>query len=249
MGISTLLAGMLVALLGWGAGILGNLVADILPACGQEPGPEHPLSPKDSARAGAAACWHYATLPWYLFRDGVCPHCGARRPPRAPLLESATVVTFLIGWWTGRHAPMGLASFWFYAVFFLAVLVIDLEHRRVLNIMVGPAAAIAVLMAALNGVPSLLYALLGGVIGFGLFLLVALIGRGRMGAGDVKLAGLIGLATGYPGVLSALFIGILLGGLAGIVLLITRRAGPKSFMAYAPYLALGTLLVLYRTLR
>ena len=240
---ATLLTGALVGLLGWLAGALANAAADLLPAVGREPGQVRAPAP-----AGQFAIWHYATLPWFFFRGGVCPHCRARRPPRAPLLELATVAAFLIGWWMGRDAPEGVVRYWCCAAFFLTVLVIDLEHRRVLNIMVGPAAGIALLAAALHGIPSLLSALLGGAIGLGLFLLVALIGRGKMGMGDVKLAGLIGLVTGYPDVLSALFIGILLGGLGGIALLITRRAGLKSFMAYAPYLSIGVLIVLLRSL-
>ena len=74
--------------------------------------------------------------------------------------------------------------------------------------------------------------------------LIALIGRGKLGAGDVKLAGVIGLMLGFPAAISALVIGILLGGAAAMLLLITRRAGRKSSLAYAPYLALGALLTL-----
>ena len=81
-------------------------------------------------------------------------------------------------------------------------------------------------------------------VGFGVFFLLALIGRGAMGLGDVKLAGVIGLMTGYPLVVAALALGIVLGGVAAIALLVTRRAGRKGTMAYAPYLALGTIIVL-----
>ena len=65
-----------------------------------------------------------------------------------------------------------------------------------------------------------------------------------MGAGDVKLAGVIGLMLGFPAAITALVIGIFLGGAAAIILLITHRAGRKSTFAYAPYLALGALVML-----
>ena len=70
-----------------------------------------------------------------------------------------------------------------------------------------------------------------------------------MGFGDVKLAGVIGLMLGYPFVVPALMVGIILGGLAALALLITRKAERKSYIAYAPYLALGALVVLFRLLR
>jgi leader peptidase (prepilin peptidase)/N-methyltransferase len=44
-------------------------------------------------------------------------------------------------------------------------------------------------------------------------------------------------------IISGLFFGILAGGLAAIVLLIVRKAGRKDFMAYGPWLALGSWIV------
>ena len=64
-----------------------------------------------------------------------------------------------------------------------------------------------------------------------------------MGMGDVKLAGVIGLMVGYPLVLPALLGGIILGGLAAALLLITKRATRKTAIAYAPYLCVGALAV------
>ena len=74
----------------------------------------------------------------------------------------------------------------------------------------------------------------GGVVGLGLFMLVYLLSRGHLGMGDVKLAGLIGLMLGYPAVINALVVGILLGARRGAIYLATRRATNKSTMAYAP---------------
>jgi len=43
--------------------------------------------------------------------------------------------------------------------------------------------------------------------------------------------------------LYALFWGIMFGGLAALLLLVSRRASLKSSFAYGPYLALGGLLI------
>ena len=97
-----------------------------------------------------------------------------------------------------------------------------------------------------EGVPGatrLPQALLGAALGFGLFVLIALLGRGAMGAGDVKLAGFIGLLVGYPAVLQALFAGIVFGGLAAPAAILMGR-GRKSTIPYAPWLALGAMVVL-----
>jgi leader peptidase (prepilin peptidase)/N-methyltransferase len=237
-------------LLGWLAGGLANWAADVLPGRGEASDPKTPPTVPAPGRHGPIAALHYLTLPWYPFRHGVCPHCGERRPVRAPLLEAATIATFALAWlltpdpWPLTPGPWPLVTTCLYATFLLAVLVIDLEHRRVLNVMVAPAAVVALLASLLPGGPTPAQALIGGALGFGIFFLLALLGRGAMGLGDVKLAGVIGLMTGYPLVVAALALGIVLGGVAAIALLVTRRAGRKGTMAYAPYLALGTIAVL-----
>lgn len=128
---------------------------------------------------------------------------------------------------------------------FLLIAVIDFEHRLVLN-RVLLAASVVALATTLLGVPGatrLPQALLGAALGFGLFVLIALLGRGAMGAGDVKLAGFIGLLVGYPAVLQALFAGIVFGGLAALAAILMGR-GRKSTIPYAPWLALGAMVVL-----
>jgi leader peptidase (prepilin peptidase)/N-methyltransferase len=191
---------------------------------------------------------HAFTLFWYPFRRGICPHCGERRSVRGPLVELASIAAYVAAWLLIGNDPASLLSAGLYIPFFLAVIVIDIEHRRVLNVMLAPAAVISLGLSLLPGSPSLLQAVIGGVVGFGLFLLIGIIGRGRMGAGDVKLAGVIGLMTGFPDVLIALALGIIAGGLAALALVLTRRAGMKSYIAYAPYLCVGAMVALARLL-
>jgi len=62
------------------------------------------------------------------------------------------------------------------------------------------------------------------------------------GLGDVKLIVFIGLVTGWPAVLSALLLGVVVAGVPALILLAARRS--RSVFSYGPYLALGALLVL-----
>ncbi len=221
---------LIVAVLaGWLGGALANLAADRLP---------------DSSIATPNGVWHYVTLPWYAARYGVCPCCGEHRPWRVPALEAAGMAPFAVTAALAPNLPVLLVG-WLYVAALLAVLVIDLEHRRVLNVMMAPLAVVALLASALPSQPGLLSALLGGAVGLALFGVLAFAGRGALGMGDVKLAGVIGLMLGYPAGLYALVGGIFLAGLAALLLLLTRRATRKSTIAYAPYLAVGTIVALW----
>lgn len=202
---------------GLAAGVLANLAADKLPKLNQPP---------ESPAAFTRAAW------------------------RSPAVVVALAVLFplLAQHHGGVIAPV-LVS-WAYAWFLTAVLVIDLETRRVLNVMVWPAALFAALAGLWLGQPSLPSILGGGLTAFLLFWGLYVVGRllfghGALGFGDVKLAAVIGLMTGYPGVLQALVIGAVLGGVSAVVLLATRRVGWKSTCAYAPYLAIGAMFALW----
>lgn len=169
-------------------------------------------------------------------------------PPYRPVRHLLVwMMTLGLGWLAYMRMGWRLESFFLAleAWFFLAVAVIDLEHRKVLNRMLMPVLPMLALWHAWAGVPNLVSALLGATTGFGLFLVLALIKPGSIGMGDVKLAGLIGFAAGLPGVIIALMVGIYSGGLAAIALLIYHRFRRRQTMAYAPYLVLGAWTALY----
>lgn len=124
------------------------------------------------------------------------------------------------------------------------VTVVDLAVRRIPNQLVLALIAWAVVQSLWTGHPTPSALVQGFLVGGGLFLVIAIVGRGAMGMGDVKLAAALGAVLGYPTVLSALFAGIVAGGVAALLLIASRRISRKDYMAYGPYLALGAILVL-----
>jgi leader peptidase (prepilin peptidase)/N-methyltransferase len=114
---------------------------------------------------------------------------------------------------------------------------------RVPNVITYPAAAGALLAAVLMPHGDVREALIGGAISGGLMLIVALVTRGGLGLGDVKLAGFAGLALGGSLILSALLITALTGGLAAAYLAVRVRS--RSYpMPYAPFISAGAIAVL-----
>jgi leader peptidase (prepilin peptidase)/N-methyltransferase len=146
--------------------------------------------------------------------------------------------------WARYGLSWRLLELVFYAVVFQLIALIDLRHRLVLNVVVYPAVPLTLLIRLLSPHPVVSSALLGGAAGLAFFLVVMLVGRGALGAGDVKLAAFIGVVVGFPEVLWALALGIVAGGLGALLVLITRRGGLKSYIPYAPFLCLGAMLVL-----
>jgi leader peptidase (prepilin peptidase)/N-methyltransferase len=186
----------------------------------------------------------------YLRLRGRCRYCQASVPRRLFWVELATALIFaLLYWHYGLSAELGVMIF--YACLFMIIFVIDLEHGLILNKVVYPAMIVAFLVA-LYPWPwftesigmRVAYAALGGAIGFGIFLLIAIVSRGGMGWGDVKLAALIGLATGFPLVFVAIIMGAILGGIVAVALVIAKKRERRGTVPFGPFLAVATMITL-----
>jgi leader peptidase (prepilin peptidase)/N-methyltransferase len=186
----------------------------------------------------------------YLRLRGRCRYCQASVPRRLFWVELATGLIFaLLYWHYGLSAELGFLAF--YACLFIIIFVIDLEHGLILNKVVYPGMVVALLLALypwpwLNEsiVMRVAYAALGGGIGFAIFLLIAIVSRGGMGWGDVKLAALIGLATGFPLVFVAIIMGAILGGIVAVALVIVKKRKRREAIPFGPFLALAAMVTL-----
>ena len=70
-------------------------------------------------------------------------------------------------------------------------------------------------------------------------LLISLLARDAFGGGDIKLMAAAGLYLGWELALSGAFIGMFVSGFYGIYLLVLKKAGKRSKIKLAPFLAFG----------
>lgn len=183
---------------------------------------------------------------WLLLPSGrrLKPHLESIRLSRLDVLLAVTTgAGFAASWAEYGTSPQTVIMSTYFGIFLL-ILVLDITHRWIPNVLLLPAAVLALVISVLTGHPPLDKALLGGTAGFLWFYLMAVAYRGALGAGDVKLAGLIGLMTGFPGVFVALTIGIVIGGVTAALLLVFGWKTPKSYIPYAPFLVAGALVTL-----
>lgn len=188
--------------------------------------------------------WYY--VQGYLARDGRDPRkqhvpwCGAR----AMGLISAAFGGVAALWWRLHPAWAEFLPVMIVVTLLVIIALVDLTVRRIPNQLVLVLFFWAVIQSLWTGHPSLTRLALGTLVGGGIFLLIAIAGRGALGMGDVKLAAALGAVLGYPAVINALFAGVIAGGVSALVLILMRRISRKDYMAYGPYLALGAILVL-----
>jgi leader peptidase (prepilin peptidase)/N-methyltransferase len=126
----------------------------------------------------------------------------------------------------------------------LIVSFIDLAYRIIPDVITLPGIIAGLLASTLATPIGLGSALLGAVIGGGLFLLIAIVSRGGMGGGDIKLTAMIGAFLGWQGVFVTIFLAALSGAVSGLFLLLIKKKGRKDALPFGPFLALGALLSL-----
>ena len=166
-------------------------------------------------------------------------------PLRNLIVEVGTAIAFTIIYAQPLFAePLRLFLGSFHVAVLILVTVIDLEHRLILNKVIFPSIIVAALTSFFWFGPGWYLAFVGGAIGFMFFWLAAWLGRlilrrNALGAGDVKLAAYIGLITGFPGIITALVITILAGGIISILLLLIRVVNLRSGIPYGPFLVIG----------
>ncbi|MBE9514614.1 MAG: prepilin peptidase, partial [Chloroflexi bacterium] len=237
----------LFALLGLTVGSFLNVCIDRLPR------DESVVSPPSHCEA----CQHRLGLKdlipvfSYLRLRGRCRYCQAAVSRKLLWVEIAAGLIFaLLYWHFGLGPELGIMAF--YACVFIVVFVIDLERGLILNKVVYPAMIVALLLAlvpqpwltrwiVINGVAN---AALGGGVGFAIFVVIAIVSRGGMGWGDVKLVALIGLAVGFPLVLFSIIVGAILGSIVALALMIARKRRFRETLPFGPFLALAAMITL-----
>jgi leader peptidase (prepilin peptidase)/N-methyltransferase len=234
---------VLFALIGLVIGGVINLLADVLPQRHKKIGtPNCPACGQPRSTIQSLAVLAYST------GKRTCPSCGRRIAIRNVIVELSMAALFALLY---SHyfdlTKLVLASF-FTAVLVL-VTVTDLEHRMIPNRAILPAIGMAALVSPLWFGPGWYLALVGGAIGYGFFWIAVqlgnrFIGRGAMGEGDVKLAAFVGLITGFPGIITALVVTIIAGGVISLVLLLTRVVNLRSGIPYGPFICLGGFLTM-----
>ncbi len=187
---------------------------------------------------------------WLVLR-GRCRDCGSRISVRYPVVEAGTAVLFAAALLVvGLHWI--LAAYLWFAGVTMTLILTDLDHHRLPNkiVYVGTAVGVVLLTAGAvaDGLTSNLgRALLGGVIYFGLLLLIAIAARGGFGMGDVKLSFMLGVFLAFRSwavLASGVFLAFFVGGIVSVGLLLLRRRGRKDAIAFGPALIVGAWLAL-----
>jgi leader peptidase (prepilin peptidase) / N-methyltransferase len=176
-------------------------------------------------------------------------------PPAAPTTRlTATLLTALafgsLAWRFGHQ--FDLLPYSVLAALGVTLGLIDLIEQRLPSVLVHSGIALVGALLATSAIlhsrePDFLRALAGMAITAVFYLVLALVSGGGLGAGDVKLGGLLGLALGWlswSALITATFLAWFVAALAWLLLRLARRRPHGSLLPMGPFLLLGALLTI-----
>lgn len=149
---------------------------------------------------------------------------------RKPILFLSTVILFNM-----------TKDLWLMAAIFMLVLMTltDFEQYMLFDAMTFPFAILGAVYAWQNS--TLQENFLAAAVGGGVFLLIAIISKGSIGGGDIKLIFGLGMWLGAEKLINVVIAGTICGGLAAIVMILAKKKTRDSYFAYGPYFTISAI--------
>ena len=86
--------------------------------------------------------------------------------------------------------------------------------------------------------------IIGFLTGGVLFLLIAVVSKGAMGGGDIKLIAVLGFILGLKKTLLHILLSFLIGAVFSIILLLSGKKGRKDAIPFGPFICLAFLITI-----
>lgn len=180
----------------------------------------------------------------FLFLKGKCKNCGNHISFIYPFVEVTTAVLFMmsalfVGWTLELLISLTLMSL------LMIILVSDI-HYMIIPDKVLLFFGLPLFIMRLF-IPNEVWwnAIVGGIVGFSLLFFIAIISRGGMGGGDIKLFAVLGIVLGWKGVLLAFFLSTFFGAIFGVIGLAIGKVQRGKPIPFGPFIVLGTIITYF----
>ncbi len=215
-----------------------------------------------SSRSRCDSCGH--TLSWYELIPLVsyfvcrrkCRHCKNKLSSAFFWVELVTGVAFVLIYiyniqvlGCNELSSACGAVFVRHIVFFCMLLVLflsDLWYQTLPDMFTVPFILVLIFGVLVSHSSEMVSALIGMVVGAGIFLLQYLISRGKwIGSGDIFLGAIMGLMLGWPEVIVAIGLAYIAGAAVAVGLLMGKKKKRDDAIAFGTFLTTATFAMLF----
>ncbi|MCM8818971.1 MAG: prepilin peptidase [Candidatus Omnitrophica bacterium] len=192
----------------------------------------------------------------YIILKGKCRYCKSKISFRYFIVELLTGLLFFI-----IYKKFGLSYLNFvFDIFVLSLIIvsfIDIDTFLISDVIVIPGIFLGLFFSFLfpkihnmERLNSFLYSFIGAIVGGGVLIFLAIIGKllfkkEAMGGGDVKLLAMIGAFLGWKPILLTLFFASVIGVLISLILIMMKKKKVDDYIPFGPYLAIGAIISIF----
>ncbi|HLU23489.1 MAG TPA: prepilin peptidase, partial [Bacillaceae bacterium] len=180
----------------------------------------------------------------YVIQLGKCKHCGKRISPIYPIMELTTGLLFAlayikIGWSFELVIALTLISL------LVIITVSDLTYMLIPDKVLLVFTGIFIIELIIEPLSPWWDSLAGAAVAFIMLLAIAIISKGGMGGGDIKLFTVLGLVLGVKLVFVSFFFANLIGAIIGIIGMAIGKIERKKPIPFGPFIAIGTIIAYF----
>ena len=180
----------------------------------------------------------------YILLKGKCRSCGQKIQWIYPVIELCTGILFSVA-----YLNLGFSKELIVALLFISLLVIitvsDLAYMLIPDKILVFFGALLILARIVSPLNPWWDSIIGAFLGFGILLLIAILSKGGMGGGDIKLFFVIGLVLGMIPTLLTLFLAAGIGVIVGLVQLKLMNKGRKTPVPFGPSISIAAVIVYF----
>lgn len=180
----------------------------------------------------------------YVLQRGKCRNCQQSISPIYPVIELATGILFVLA-----YVQLGFTWELITALLLTSLLMIifvsDIKYMLIPNKVLLFFLPFLIVMRIVVPLNPWYDAIVGAVIAFVLLAIIIIVSKGGMGAGDMKLFGILGIVLGLWKVLLTFFLAALFGAVIGGAFMLFNKVKRKQPIPFGPFIVLATFITYY----
>jgi len=180
----------------------------------------------------------------FVFLKGKCRGCGTKIHWVYPVMELVTGLIFAFAYY-----QLGFDLELAVALLFISLLVIvtvsDIAYMlipdKILLFFLIP----LIVLRVFEPLNPWWDSIVGAFVGFGVLFLIAIVSKGGMGGGDIKLFFVIGIVLGWVPTLLTLFLASIIGTVIGVISLRRTKQSRKTPIPFGPSIAIAAIIAYF----
>lgn len=189
---------------------------------------------------------HIVSIINYIFLKGRCSHCNQRISWRYPLVEFLNGIIYVLMFINYGFSILFL-NYAIISSILIVISFIDYDYQIIPDkILLFGFLTNMTLITLYNSLDYLFNGVLGLLLGGGILFVIAILTKGAMGGGDIKLMAMLGMTFGPKYTLITLLMSFIIGAIISVMLLATGKKERKDFIPFGPFISIAAVVtVLY----